>query len=286
MSAAPTLSGIVKDLPEETYHARPELSSTGARLLLESPATFKYQTEHPQAGKRDYDIGHAAHAKVLGVGLGIVGYPDEHLTPSGNVSTKAATVAWAEEQRAAGLVPVSPADVAAVDAMAEAVLAHPKGRALFEAKGQRELSVFSNIEGVPVRARMDAVAEYEGLTGVDLKTTRKRANAEGFSRESGDLGYFVQETWYRQAAAAEGLDLDRFVFVVVEKKPPYLVGVNEHDVIFREMGKSAAAEARARYRQGVDQGLWPGYSDEIELASPSPWMAMLYEDLSGTELTL
>lgn len=277
-------TGIVPNLDEATYHAHPSLSSTGARVLLESPATFKYQMDHPSAGKRDYDIGHAAHAKVLGVGLGVIGYPEEHLTPSGNVSTKAATLTWAEEQRAVGLVPVSPADIAAVEGMAESVLAHPKARALFEADGQRELSVFTNIEGVPVRARMDAVAEFEGLTGVDLKTTRKKAHKEGFSHESGDLGYFVQETWYRQAAESEGLLLDRFVFVVVEKKPPYLVGVNEHDVIFREMGKTAAAEARARYRNGVENGLWPGYSDEIELASPSPWMAMLYEDLYGSEI--
>lgn len=272
------------DMSDAEYHARPELSSTGARLLLGSPAKFKYRMDNPQRGKRDFDIGHAAHAKVLGVGSGVIEYPAEHLTLSGNVSTKAATVAWAEEQRAGGLIPVSPADIGAVNAMAESILAHRKARELFEAGGHRELSVFADVEGVRSRARLDALVELEGLTGVDLKTTRKTANSEGFARESSDLGYFVQEAWYRQTLAAEGIQLSRFVFVVVEKTPPYLVGVNEHDVIFRSMGDAAAGQARERYRRGVEHGDWPGYSEQIELAAPPAWMAMLYDDLYGSEI--
>lgn len=274
---------IIHDMPDAEYHSRPELSSTGARLLLDSPARFRHATDNPRPGKRDYDIGHAAHTKVLGVGSGVVGYPEEHLTPSGNVSTKAATLAWADEQRAAGLVPVSPADVATVDAMAEAVLAHPRARELFEAEGDREVSVFNDVEGVASRARLDALT---GNTGIDLKTTRKTADADGFARESADFGYFTQEAWYRDTLAAEGVELERFVFVVVEKAAPHLVGVNEHDVIFQQMGKAAAAEARARYRRGVITGEWPGYSEEIELAAPPAYMAMMYDDLYGSEMVM
>lgn len=270
-------------MPDHEYHSRSELSSTGARLLLESPAKFKYRQDHPQPGKRDYDIGHAAHAKVLGVGSELVGYPDEHLTPSGNVSTKAATLAWAEGQRNAGLVPVSPGDIARVDAMAESILAHPIARDLLESEGERELSVFADIDGVPVRARLDALTNG---VGIDLKTTRKRADAEGFARDASDLGYHVQAAWYRNAMAAVGSPLSRFLFIVVEKEPPYLVGVNELDIIFEQMGDAAAAEARRRYRHGIETGEWPGYSNEIELAAPPAWMAMLSEDLYGTELTL
>lgn len=263
------MSGIVKNLPEAEYHARTELSSTGARLLLESPAKFKYRQDNPQPGKRDYDIGHAAHSKVLGIGSELVGYPAEHLTPSGNVSTKAATVEWAEDQRAAGLVPVSPADIAKVDAMAESVLAHPIARGLLEAPGERELSVFTEVEGVPTRARIDALTD--GI-GIDLKTTRKNADADSFGREAADLSYHVQQAWYWQALAAEGVALERFLFIVVEKAPPYLVGVNELDVIFRDMGDTAAEEARRRYLHGIETGEWPGYSDDIELSSPPAWM--------------
>lgn len=270
-------------MPDAIYHSRPELSSTGARRLLKSPAKFKWEQDHPRPGKRDYDVGHAAHAKVLGVGSDVIEYPADHLTPSGRVSTKAATLAWAADQRANGLVPVSPDDIAAVNAMAESVLAHPKARALFEADGHREVSAFASVEGVASRARLDALV---GDIGVDLKTTRRTANAEGFSRESSDHGYFVQEAWYRDVLLAEGIELSDFVFISVEKEPPYLVGVNRHDPVFQDMGKSAVAEARSRYRRGIETGEWPGYSTDIEYASPPAWMAMLYDDQYGTELTL
>lgn len=279
------LRGIIEAMPEDAYHAHPALSSTGARTLLKSAAKFDYERKlERRPGKRAFDLGHAVHTKVLGIGAGVVPYPEEHLTPSGNVSTKAATIAWADEARAAGLTPVSPGEVAAVEAMSESVLAHPKAREIFEAPGDRELSVFSEIDGVPVRARLDAFVPGDRPTGVDLKTTRKTADAEGFGREAADLGYHVQEAWYRAALSAEGTTLARFLFVVVEKEPPYLVGVNELDVIFQEMGKAAAAEARRRYRHGVETGEWPGYSTEIELAAPPAWAAMLNEDLYGSDM--
>lgn len=260
---------IIHGMPDAEYHTRHELSSTGARLLLQSPAKFKYRQDHQQPGKRDYDIGHAAHAKILGVGSGTIGYPSDHLTPSGNVSTKAATVAWAEEQRALGLVPVSPWDVAKVNAMAESVLAHRAARELLEAEGARELSVFTNIDGVPTRARLDALT---GATGIDLKTTRKNADADSFGREAADLSYHVQQAWYWQALASEGVELERFLFIVVEKEPPYLVGVNELDALFRDMGNTAAEEARRRYLHGIETGEWPGYSPDIELSCAPAWM--------------
>ena len=55
---------IITDMPEEEYHRRPELSSTGARLLLESPAKFAYAQTHPQPHKQAFDVGHAVHARV------------------------------------------------------------------------------------------------------------------------------------------------------------------------------------------------------------------------------
>lgn len=272
---------LIETMSDAEYHSRPEISSTGARRLLESPAKFDYWLRNKQPGKMDFDIGHAVHASVLGVGSPFIEYPEDHLTPSGNVSTKAATVSWAEEQRAKNLVPVAPGDP--IKAMTESVLAHPKARELLEAEGQRELSVFNTVDGVPSRARFDALT---GTIGVDLKTTRKTANAEGFARESADLGYFVQEAWYTETLTVEGIELDDFVFIVVEKTAPYLVGLNRHDVIFRDMGKTGAAEARKRYRHGIETGEWPGYSQDIEYAAPPAWMAMLYDDQFGTELSL
>src|SRR5690606_41415891 len=111
------------DMPEAVYHSRPELSSTGARRLLDSPARFRYFEDNPQPHKQVFDLGTAAHTKILGVGANIIEYPADHLTAPGNVSTSKATVAWEQGQRDNGLIPITSKDERRGDRMTKAELA-------------------------------------------------------------------------------------------------------------------------------------------------------------------
>lgn len=250
-------------MPEAEYHARPELSSTGARRILDSPARFKYWSENPQPPKAAFDVGTAAHTKILGTGANIVLYPDEHLTPSGNVSTKAATVEWEQEQRAAGLTPIGRADAARVNVMAEAVLGDRDARQVLESIQGREVSIVAEVEGVPVRARFDL---YDGTHGADLKTTRD-ASPRGFNRSVGTYGYHHQADWYTRAHYAEtGRPLRSFRFVVVEATPPHLVGVYDLDFGWQQKAAEDMTQARATYRRCVESGEWPGYGASTLIA--------------------
>lgn len=256
---------IVHDMPEATYHARSELSSTGARRLLDSPARFRYWEDHPQPPKAVFDLGSAAHTKVLGVGANTVLYPAEHLTISGNVSTKKETVAWEQEQRAAGLIPITAHDARKVDAMAEAVLADPDARGILETISGREASIITEVEGVPVRARFDI---YGGNHAADLKTTRD-ASPRAFNRSVGTYGYHVQAAWYDDAHRAEtGQPLTSFKFIVVESVPPHLVGVYELDVMWQDLGAGLAQKARNLWRECTETGVWPGYG-AMTLTAPT-----------------
>lgn len=259
-------SRIVVDMDEQTYHAHPALSSTGARLLLDSPARFRYRQTHPEPHKDAFDLGTAVHTKVLGVGATVITYPDEHLTPSGAVSTKAATVAWADEQRANGLVVVGAAQAAHVDGMAEAVLAHPEARNILETVVGREVSIFADIEGVAVRARFDI---YDGSTAADLKSARD-ASPKGFNTTVGRYGYHIQEQWYREAhTAVVGTELDSFQFVVVENVAPYLVGVYDLDFMWEDIAKERTKRARELYRACTETETWPGYQSAT--LTPPTW---------------
>ena len=265
---------IVRDMPESEYHARPELSSTGVRRLLDSPARFKYWSEHPEPPKQAFDIGTATHSKVLGVGAGAIVYPDEHLTPSGNVSEKAATVAWAAEQRANGLVPIGREEAKRVDAMAEAVLAEPDARKVIEAIIGREVTIVSEVEGVPSRARFDM---YDGVRAADLKTARD-ASPGGFNRGGmAGHGYYIQEQWYRDTHYAEtGHELEFFQFIVVESAAPHLVGVYDVDWTYREAARKKTREARERWLECTGTGIWPGYGKKTLLAPT--WVVIEDED--------
>lgn len=264
MSAA--LAGIVENLPEIQYHAHPALSSTGARHLLDSPARFHYAQTHPQEHKDAFDLGTAVHTKVLGTGSNVIEYPPEHLTPAGNASTKAATVEWVESQRALGLVVISAVQARHVDGMAEAVLAHPEARSLLEQKGnRREVSMFAKCPDtdVEMRARFDLEADISG----DLKSARD-ASPKGFARAVAQHGYEVQQGWYQDVRELITGDRGKFRFIVVETLPPYLVAVYELDYNFEDMGKTKALAARNIYRQCVDAGRWPGYSDDVLTLQP------------------
>lgn len=266
---------IVHDMPDLEYHARPDLSSTGARKILESPAKYRYWATHRQEPKAVFDLGTAVHTKVLGTGAGAVAYPPEHLTPSGNVSTKAATVEWAEAQRAAGFTPISPEQMGAVDAMAEAVLAHPTARALFEQPGHPEASLFGTDPdtGVAMRARFDFLPTFDAddPTAVDLKTARN-ASADGFARAVADHRYDIQAQWYLRLYATEtGITLP-FRFVVVESAPPYLAAVHELSMEFADMGRAKVIDALEIYAACTATGEWPGYPLDSDPLQPPSWL--------------
>lgn len=265
--------GVVPDLEEAIYHAHPALSSTNARLLLKSPAKFHYAQSHPQAPKIVFDVGSAAHSKVLGVGDSVIAYPSEHLTPSGNVSTKAATVEWAAQQRTAGLIPVAPDAIEAVAAMAESVLAHPEARDILEHAAEREVSLFATDPAteVEVRARFDIYGDSE--CG-DLKTARD-ASPHGFQNAVKDHRYDIQQEHYLKARELIVGDRPRFRFIAVENTAPYLVAVYELDEQSQEIGDVWATAARKTLRACIDADLWPGYSTETYGLSPA--FGLIYE---------
>ncbi|QMU97812.1 hypothetical protein FVO59_11800 [Microbacterium esteraromaticum] len=260
-------------MPESEYHSRKELSSTGARRLLDSPARYRYWEDHPQPPKAAFDLGSAAHTKILGVGANIVEYPAEHLTASGNVSTSKATVAWEKEQRASGLIPITSKDARRVDAMAEAVLADPDARPVLESIHGREVSIIQDVDGVPSRSRFDL---YGDGRGGDLKTAPD-ASPAGFNRSIAKWGYHIQFAFYDDTHRAEtGGVLESFKFIVVENSEPHLVGTYDMDFMWQDLGYRAAKKARELYHRCVETNTWPGYG-AATLTAPA-WAVFEGED--------
>jgi len=278
-------SGIVRDLPEHVYHSQPALSSTGARLLLDSPARFHHAQNHPQPHKDAYDLGTAVHSRVLGTGTIAVAYPAEHLTPSGAVSTKQATVEWVAEQRALGQILLTATQLEQVNGMSESVLAQPQARALFEQSGIAEASVFATdpATGVKMRARFDYLPDFTVTDpwSVDLKTTGKSAAPHEFLKTVANFGYHIQQEWYLDTYKMQtGLIDLRMKFVVVETAAPYLVAVHELSDQFAEIGSSAGARARALYADCVKADSWPGYPTTGDPLQPPMWAIYAEEEFA------
>lgn len=279
--------GLVHNMPDHAYHADPveggSLSSTGARRILDSPARYRHELEHRE-GRRAFDVGHVVHTKILGIGAPIVTYPDEHLTPSGNPSTKAATKAWEDEQRAAGLAIISRDDLALVDAMAEAVLAHDGARKLLEEPGHSEVSAFAPDPdtGIWCRARFDRLTD-DG-TVIDLKTTGRTASPAGFGAEAARHGYPIQQEHYRDTHEWATGHRPPMKFVVVEKKAPHLVAVHQFADIDQIIGADLAARARAIYAECKATNTWPGYGSETLTPQMPGWWSYQLDDDEDMEV--
>jgi hypothetical protein len=271
---------IVHGMSDLDYHSRPELSSTGARLLLPeydgSPAKFKYR-EGREFTTPAFDVGKAVHSLALGVGPRAVAYPDDVLASNGAASTKAAKD-WADAIRFEGNIPMKASELRPIYGMADAVLAHPTARALFDLAGSREVSVFNVVDDVPVRARFDALTDEtpQGVFGIDLKTSSKSADGDSFTRSVIDYGYHVQQEWYRDVYRPFGEI--QFVFVVVETTAPYLVAVHRLGALYEEMGRTLGKVARSTYAACEASGTWPGYPDDVQTLEPPVWAAMQFDE--------
>lgn len=279
------LHGVVLGLDEAEYHTHPALSSTGARELLVAPARFLHSRSTPRVHKKVFDIGTAAHSKVLGTGWEIVAIPDGILASNGAASTTAARK-FIAEARAAGKVPVKQAELDEVNAMSEAVLAHRSARLLLEQDGAAEASVFGfdPETGVETRARFDFLGRGDGRrVGVDLKTIHGEASQVKFAKTIADHGYHVQNAHYEDTLRFAGERLDAFAFVAVEKEPPHLVGVFVLNEDYREIGAARARRARHLFARGLETGVWPGYPDEIQIVRPPQWAIYDHIDMEALE---
>jgi hypothetical protein len=271
-TAVSELNGIVFDLDEVTYHSHSSVSSTQARLLLNTPAHYHWALTHPQPYKKAYDLGTLVHSKVLGVGAGIAVVPTELLASNGALSTKAAKE-FAEQARADGLIPVKQDLADEISAMTESVLAHPDARAVLENVVGREVSIFADVDGVPTRARFDI---YNGIAAADLKSARD-ASPKGFNAAVGKLSYHIQDRWYGDAhEAITGTKLESFKFLVVENVAPYLVGVYDLDWMWEDIAKEQTKRARELYLECTASGVWPGY--ESATLTPPAWAVYEHDD--------
>ena len=173
----------------------------------------------------------------------------------------------------------SPSDWDKIHYMRDAIMAHPVA-SLFLQSFVPERSLYwkepisVHLEaGVEVenhelaKARFDLMDNAHNMGG-DIKTARD-ASYSGFTRAIVDYGYHISRQWYMRGQKACGFDLQEFVFIVVEKTPPWAVGVYTIDRRFRELADSlirAYLESYSRCRE-VDH--WPSYPIDVrELQTP------------------
>ena len=258
---------IVKDLENAIYHAdREHVSKSWLDHLRKSPAHLEAKLNSPQVSTPAMEFGSAFHHFVLEQNT----FNDNYIvSPVFNKRTKAGKADFEEFQQSNNKkIIIDQDELESIKGMNDSLLAHFEAKKLIKAKGEIELSLFSTLNGVKVKARFDKIIDDKII--VDLKST-KSASIEDFSKSIATYRYYVQAAFYTKIAKLEGFDIEHFYFIAVEKEPPFAVSVFELDEISMKIGNEEVEAQLELYKSCKELNSFPAYGQDIKTISLPNW---------------
>lgn len=218
---------IIRDLPDGDYFSIDAVSKSSV-CDLEKSAGLYYAKHiaktYIQETTPAMAFGTAVHTAVLEP----LRFAEEYLVQPdfGDARSKAAREAkgeWLLDNE--GRTILKSAEMEDINGIVKALEANPDTHPYIKAPGDVELAMFwqDEMTGIRCKAKADKVVRDRVI--VDLKTAID-SSPEGFAKASGNFKYHVQAASYSYGfSRIYGYLPTKFVFIAVEKKPPYLNAV-------------------------------------------------------------
>lgn len=266
----PNTPGIFLDLPAETYHAAPGLSHSMMKNI-EPPARLPHYLKTPREPSIEMILGTLVHATIL--------EPDKPLPlialkPDGMTFSSNEGKAWRDKQDPKAMI-IPFKKWQEYEGCVKALSEHEEVIKILS-DGKSEVSCFSPIPGTDNllhKARMDFVPVGNILA--DIKTVADEgAEAEEFGKKVVNDRFYTQaphyiDVWNALMGTTERKEY--FAFIVVEKKPPYLIAIHYLDEEMLADGRERNAENTAAYVEGMKTGKWPGYPAQAQKIKFPGW---------------
>ena len=254
-----------QNLESDVYHAhRDYLSSSDIRKLLRSPAHYRAPSALASPAQ---EFGTLAHVAVLEPALWA-----DYYKPSPKIDrrTKEGKLAYENQQLRAvadNITFISEDTHAHVERLASAVHTH-LGSSGILAGGVAEVSGFvEDFGGVKARIRPDYLKDD---VIVDLKTCID-ARPEAFLRSVMTYQYHVQMAWYCDIAEAIDGKKRRFLWVAVEKEPPFGVAVYEPTIAMWSQGWALYQKAIQIFKDCDALDHYPCYTTDVQKLDVPKW---------------
>ena len=244
-------------MTEKEYRKYPAISRSELFKISESPEKFKYYQEHPEEPTPSLIFGQLFHAMALQPKT----VKEQFIVmPSVDRRTNSGKEEFAKFIEEAQDKTVVSADMyqQCVE-MCEALNRNKFVEKLL--KGEKEKSFFweDDLTGEPCKCRVDCLTELgDNLLVVDLKTT-ENAGTEAFMRSAIKYGYDFQSAMYNKGVEVNTGKKPLFVFIAIEKKPPYAINILQADELFIRRGYDIFRELIGTYHQCKKTGVWWGY---------------------------
>ncbi len=244
-------------MTEKEYRNHPAISRSELFKISESPEKFKYYKENPEQPTPSLVFGQLFHAMAL---QPKTVWEQFAVMPNVDRRTKSGKEAFAEfETHADGKTIVSFDMVEQATAMCDALSKNEFVKKLL--KGEKEKPFFwvDEMTGEECKCRVDVITKIvDNLVIVDLKTT-ECAETEAFIRSAIKYGYDFQSAMYREGVKQNTGKEPLFVFVAIEKKPPYSINILQADKLLIRRGYDIFRELIGIYHDCKQTNNWYGY---------------------------
>jgi hypothetical protein len=257
--------GLIPNMSNDEYHAAPGTSSSTIKDVMEESLLHYWERNinpdrEVEERSRVLDFGTVAHAAVLEPdqldSLFVTSPPFALRTVNGRAMRDEF------EKEHAGVAILTEDEVKAVYAIRDRVHTHPVVSGLFKG-GKAEQSYFAKDPrtGQRIKCRPDYL--HDNLFAVlDVKTADD-ASPEGFGRDSAKWKYDISAPWYMDVLEEVcGQMPKHFIFVPIEKKPPYAMGLYYAQPLDIVRARQCMHRHFDRLIKAHEDNKWPDYAEE------------------------
>jgi PDDEXK-like domain of unknown function (DUF3799) len=240
------------------YQKADGVSKSMLDRLHPTPAHFRREVEET----RPMVIGRMFHAFVLEQ------HRDYYVKPADVDFRTARGKAWKEEHTHFPII--TPEEEEMLTQMCASVRYNPfAGIALAHAKTEQSVFVKDQHTGLQLKCRIDIVPMAkkfpQAIPLIDIKTCQSAAKAD-FAKEIHNRRYHAQAAYYLDCYNALNIDhRTSFIFIAVEKEPPYAVAIYDLDDISIEQGRKEYRRDLNVYKMCIESNTWPGYPTHAEM---------------------
>jgi exodeoxyribonuclease VIII len=253
------LTGLHYGLSYERYRAAKGVSQSKLKKMLKAPAAAKVYTPQTAAQRE----GTIAHDLILEPDKFAERYVKAPCNDARLKAYKDCVAANPDKE-------IVKSDLwDHLHAMRDAVYAHPEARALLE-NSDKEVSAFWEYpSGLIGKGRSDIVAG-DGIIISDLKSCQDASMAQ-FAKDCANYAYHIQAEYYMQGFQQCGLPAEHFLFLAVEKNPPYMVGLYELPGEALAQAAEKLTYALDLYWECLQNDEWPGLPTGIHTLEWPRW---------------
>ena len=254
-------SGIVIETNAEYHGYKEAISKSRLANMSVCPAYFKWHEDNPTEPSKDMVLGSAFHKIVLEPET----FDKEFMImPHFDRRTKEGRLGYENlmnKVQGECITLITKEQYDTICGMRDSIMSNPYARTLINGNIEQSMYWTDELTKVECKCRPDVwrkVADKVVIT--DLKST-KSVLPNDFMREVVKYHYDLQDAMYTNGASKVlGVPKDNidFVFIAVEKKPPYLLNIVQADTYVIQKGEADFREYIGTYAECKANNDWYG----------------------------